>query len=184
MDGLSAIRLELTDAPDLDTRQEIARHMLAYNDDFLGGSQTRPLAVLVRVPDREGISGGLWGRTSHLWLFVEILFLPESLRGRGLGEQVVRLAEAEAAARGCIGAWLDTFSPAARRFYERQGYRAFGQIEDYPPGHVRFFMRKRFDKQSTSAGASLDRQLSRASRQHSNEAAPGGARSHESIART
>jgi GNAT superfamily N-acetyltransferase len=131
MDVPTALRLELTDAPDLATRQEFTREMLAYNDEFLGRSRTRPLAVLVRIPDSERVAGGLWGRTSHLWLFVELLFLPESLRGRGLGGQVVRLAEAEAATRGCIGAWLDTFSPDARDFYVRQGYLPFGQIEDY-----------------------------------------------------
>lgn len=54
----------------------------------------------------------------------------------------MRLAEEEAVRRGCLGAWLDTFSFQARGFYERLGYSVFGVIEGYPPGHSRFFLKK------------------------------------------
>jgi ribosomal protein S18 acetylase RimI-like enzyme len=53
-------------------------------------------------------------------------------------------AEAEAIHRGCRGAWLDTFSFQARGFYERLGYSIFGTIENFPPGHRRFFLKKDF----------------------------------------
>jgi GNAT superfamily N-acetyltransferase len=139
------LKLELTGAPDAATREAIARSMLNYNETLLGPPETRPLAVLVRSADGAGVVGGLWGRTSHRWLFVEMVFLPDALRGCGIGEDLIRMAETEALARGCIGAWLDTFSPGARRFYERHGYERFGEIDDYPPGQARFFMRKRFD---------------------------------------
>ena len=53
-------------------------------------------------------------------------------------------AEAEARARACIGAWLDTFSAEAKRFYVKNSYRVFGEIADYPPGNTRFFLSKDF----------------------------------------
>jgi len=53
-------------------------------------------------------------------------------------------AEREALARGCRGAWLDTYSFQAREFYERQGYSVFGILDDYPPGQKRIFMQKVF----------------------------------------
>jgi GNAT superfamily N-acetyltransferase len=90
------------------------------------------------------VLGGLWGRTSYEWLFIEILFLPEVLRNRRLGAELLRMAEDEAQKRGCIGSWLDTFSLRARRFYARQGYKLFGEIRDYPPSQGRYFMLKRF----------------------------------------
>jgi hypothetical protein len=40
--------------------------------------------------------------------------------------------------------WLDTFSFQARPFYEKLGYEVFGQLEDYPRGHSRYFLQKRF----------------------------------------
>jgi hypothetical protein len=31
----------------------------------------------------------------------------------------------------------------ARPFYEKCGHEVFGTLEDYPPGHAKFFMRRR-----------------------------------------
>ena len=84
------------------------------------------------------------GRTSFQWLFVELLFIPEALRNQGIGTQLLRTAEDEAKARGCLGAWLDTFSPDACRFYVQHGYKVFGAIADYPPGNTRSFLSKQF----------------------------------------
>jgi hypothetical protein len=51
-------------------------------------------------------------------------------------------AESEAVNRGCASSWLDTFSFQARGFYEKLGYRVFGELCDNPPGHTRFFLKK------------------------------------------
>ena len=37
---------------------------------------------------------------------------------------------------------LDTFDFQAKPFYEREGSSVFGVLEDYPPRHTRYFMRK------------------------------------------
>jgi GNAT superfamily N-acetyltransferase len=95
------------------------------------------------VEDSEaGLVGGLWGRTAYDWLFVELLFVPESLRGRGLGSELMKRAEDEALGRGCHSVWLDTFEFQARGFYERLGYTCFGELPNYPTGSARYFMRK------------------------------------------
>ena len=134
------MRLALTDAPDRGARDVIAAALGGFNNSRGGPSEWRPLAVLIHQD--EAVTGGLWGVTSYGWLFTELLFVPESLRGRGLGAEILGEAEAEARARGCTGAWLDTFAFQARGFYERLGYRVFGQIDDYPPGGARFFLKK------------------------------------------
>ena len=66
----------------------------------------------------------------------------EALRGQGLGRQVMNAAEEWAREKGLVGIWLDAFDFQARPFYERQGYRLFATLEDYPPGQQRFFLRK------------------------------------------
>jgi GNAT superfamily N-acetyltransferase len=102
------------------------------------------LALLVR-DDHGAIQGGLWGRTGRGWLFTELLGLPPALRGQGLGTTLIRRAEAEAGARGCVGAFLDTFSFQALPFYTALGYTKFAEIPDYPPGHTRFFLSRRLE---------------------------------------
>ena len=139
-------RIELTDTPDPSMRDLLADALLTYNEAMLGRSDLRPLALPIRGADDGRIIGGLWGRTSFRWLYVELLFVPEILRGRQIGTQLLTLAEAEARSRGCLGSWLDTFSLKAYRFYEAQGYELFGEISEYPPGNSRRSLLKRFGK--------------------------------------
>jgi len=140
-------RIELTDEPPPQERDMLAAPLLAYNEALLGPPGIHPVAVLIRSQDDARLLGGLWGRTASQWLFVELLFIPEALRGQGFGTHLLKTAEIEARARGCLGAWLDTFSPDACRFYVQQGYEVFGAIADYPPGNTRSFLSKRFPAQ-------------------------------------
>src|SRR5580693_2635953 len=132
--------LILTDQPPETLRDLLLTGIGAVNRPRLGPSGARPLSILIQQ-DGETI-GGLFGRTFYRRLTVELLFVPEGLRGQGLGEKILRQAEDEAKKRDCLGSWLETFSPDAHRFYLRQGYRTFGEIADYPPGNTRYFVAK------------------------------------------
>jgi hypothetical protein len=52
------------------------------------------------------------------------------------------MAEAEARQRGAQHAYLDTFSFQAPGFYKKHGYQVFGELQDFPPGHQRYFLTK------------------------------------------
>jgi GNAT superfamily N-acetyltransferase len=132
--------IEVTDAVDDSVRQAIVGPLVAYNALRTGTSDYKPLAVVITEDSR--VVGGLCGRTAYGWLFVELLFVPESLRGQGIGTDLMKRAEREAVARGCRSAWLDTFEFQARGFYERMGYTCFGELADYPSGFSRYFMKK------------------------------------------
>lgn len=142
--GSPAYEVELTDSPEPAARDAIVKLLLAFNVDLLGPSGIRPLALLIRSPDNRQIVGGLWARTSFAWMFVELLFVPEELRGGGLGGRLLDLAEREARKRECRGAWLETLSTDACRFYRRHGFQVFGALDDYPQGNARTFLCKRF----------------------------------------
>jgi GNAT superfamily N-acetyltransferase len=105
----------------------------------------RSLTIFVTHPDTDELLGGLWASTNYSYLHIDLLYLPEDMRRTGLGTQLIAQAEQEAIHRGCTTAWLDTFSFQARGFYERIGYTVFGTLEDYPPGHSRFFLKKTFE---------------------------------------
>jgi GNAT superfamily N-acetyltransferase len=134
------VEIILTDTPHASDRDMIAAGLRSYNEAQAGPLNAHPLAVLIR--DREQVVGGLWGRTFYRWLYVELLFVPDALRGSGLGRQLMERAEGEARARGCIGAHLDTFGFQAPTFYMELGYAVFGQLDDFPVGQTRFFLQK------------------------------------------
>jgi GNAT superfamily N-acetyltransferase len=135
--------INLIKKPEPHMRQAIARPLIAFNntrasqpEDYL------PLVITLSDGDGGNILGGLWADTNFAHMHVDLLFVPETLRGFGLGRQMLVQAEQEAVARGCRGAWLDTYSFQARGFYEHLGYDVFGTIDDYPPGQSRIFLHK------------------------------------------
>ncbi|MEH3022499.1 MAG: GNAT family N-acetyltransferase [Pseudomonas oryzihabitans] len=136
----SPLEFQLTDEAREDLRQVIAAPLRQYNEARVGPSGYRALVITLT---RAGVPlGGLWGYTSYGWLFVQLLAVDEAARGAGAGRELLRRAEAEALARGCHGAWLDTHGFQALGFYERLGYERFGELPDYPPGFARYFLRK------------------------------------------
>jgi GNAT superfamily N-acetyltransferase len=146
--------IELTDTPGPATWRAMVQGLGTFNEQAAGLPEGfRFLILMLKAPDPDGagagdagVIGGLWGRTLFGWLHVNVLFVPEPLRRRGLGTDLMLRAETEARARGCVGSMVDTFSFQARPFYERLGYRVFGTVEDYPPGHSCFFLKKRLDE--------------------------------------
>ncbi|TLU70471.1 GNAT family N-acetyltransferase [Lichenicoccus roseus] len=103
------------------------------------------------APGSREVIGGLWGDSAWGYLHIELLVVPEAMRGTGIGRTLLQRAEEEALCRGCHQVWLDTFSFQARGFYEKLGYSVFGTLEDYRVGHSRMFLRKTIAPAASSA---------------------------------
>jgi GNAT superfamily N-acetyltransferase len=133
--------LTVTDAPDAHAEALIEEGLAQFNAENAGYRDARPLAVLVSDPDSKAVAGGLLGRTTLGLLFIDLFFLPASMRKHGLGSRIMQAAEAEARQRGCRKAVVITINFQAPEFYQRHGYRIFGQI-DCLPGIARIFLSK------------------------------------------
>ena len=112
-----------------------------YNTQQAGDDQGKNLCFVLRSPDQE-IIGGVIGATYWNWLYINLMWIKEEFRGRGFGHQLLTLAEQEARERGAEYAYLDTFSFQAPDFYKKHGYEVFGELNDFPPGHRRYFLSK------------------------------------------
>jgi len=134
--------LHIADEPTAEDREAVLSRLTAYNAQNGYPADAKPVAILIKDAAGNTI-GGLWGRTNYGWLFVEFLVVPDELRGRDLGTQLMDQAERLAVERGCVGAWLTTFSFQARSFYEKRGYAVFGELPNSPRDNVRIFMSKR-----------------------------------------
>ncbi|WP_260928058.1 GNAT family N-acetyltransferase [Novosphingobium sp. 9] len=146
------ISLTIPETPGDAERDAVLAPLRSYNLAHGGDPRLRPVAIL--LTDEHGNHvGGLWGKCSYDWLFVELLAVPEALRGGGYGSKLIVEAERIAREHGCIGLWLDTYEFQARAFYEKLGFDVFGTLEDHPVGQRRYFLRKRFTaaKDDTSA---------------------------------
>jgi GNAT superfamily N-acetyltransferase len=137
------ITVTLTDAPGTDESAVVTDGLRAYNEEWAGGWDGRPLAIFARDPQTKKVVGGLLGRTSLGLLNVERFFLPEELRRDRLGSRILAMAEDEGRRRGCTRAVLSTLHFQAPGFYLKQGWEVAARIECKPPGHTRFYMTKR-----------------------------------------
>lgn len=135
--------LELTDAPDPSAARIVDDGLTEYNRQQAGYVDSRPLAVLARDPKSGEVLGGLLGRTTLGLFFLDLFYLPDTVRGDGLGSGILAMAEQEAIRRGCTAAALFTIHFQAPGFYARHGWREVGRIECDPPGHTRICMSKR-----------------------------------------
>ena len=101
-------------------------------------------AIRIFLRDAEGaVVGGIDGLVFGDWVYVKLLWVDAALRGQGRGTALLRRMEDEAVRLGCRNAHLDTYSFEARPFYEKNGYRVFATLEDFPPGHQKHFLRKK-----------------------------------------
>jgi GNAT superfamily N-acetyltransferase len=140
----------VTDAATAEDREAVLAPLMAYNDERGPPHGFQRLSVLLRDPEGK-IIGGLIGRIVYDWLYVELLAVPEGLRGRGVGAELMRRAEAGAIERGCAGIWLDTYEFQARGFYEKLGFEVFGTLDDHPRGMHRYFLRRRLPDQAANS---------------------------------
>jgi GNAT superfamily N-acetyltransferase len=135
--------IELADASDRAAYEALRQQIDTFNDSHTKlGEPDRKLAIFVRNPITGAVQGGLLGISYYRWLMLDIVVLRESMRGAGLGRRLVRAAEAEAVARGCIGVWLLSYSFQAPGFYRRLGYRQIGTL-NFANGHHAIFFLKR-----------------------------------------
>ena len=122
----------------------IVQGLTAFNASHAGGDLPRYLMITIRDGDRN-VVGGLFGATYLGWLQVQALWMPDALRGQGLGTCLLRQAEAIARERGCPRVFLETLSFQALPFYEKLGYRVASRIADFPPGGARYALTKMLD---------------------------------------
>lgn len=135
-------QITLTDAEDDAFRQVLSNGLKGYNDEKIGLHDRQGLAIRVSDPQTGEPIGGLMGRTSLGLLFIDLVYLPTSLRGTGVGSRILTMAEEEGRRRGCSKAVLFTISFQAPAFYKKLGWQVFGEIAPKPPGATRVYLTK------------------------------------------
>lgn len=135
-------QLQMTDVIDDQTKKIIGEGLDDFNVGIAGVQDRQALAIVVKDPETGKVLGGMIGRSSLGLLFVELFYLPQQLRGSGLGSEILRQFEQEGIRRGCTSAVLFTLSFQAPDFYARHGWQRFGEIPCLPAGSSRVFMSK------------------------------------------
>ena len=120
----------------------------AFNEATAGPANAKPLVVVARGDDG-ALLGGVSGRTAYGHFLIEVVWVAESRRGTNLGRRLMEAAEAEARERGCVAAQVDTLSFQAPGFYRKLGFEPIARIADFPPGHERYYLLKRYRREES-----------------------------------
>ena len=149
--GKPRYTLILEENPADDDLQVVRAGLDAFNRSVIQthkSAEYQALNVLIRANDGT-VMGGLIGGSWWGWLYINILWVHDDLRGQDFGTDLMRTAEQEGLRRGCHSAFVDTHSFQALPFYQKLGYQIFGQLPDFPPGHTRYFLQKRLVEADT-----------------------------------
>jgi GNAT superfamily N-acetyltransferase len=120
---------------------EIRERLLGFNQERVGAFQDVRVVLTVRGAGDE-LLGGLVGLGFWNGLFIDLVWVDEPARGRGIGTALMRAAESEARKRGWQVCFLSTWTFQAPGFYQRLGYEPFGELKGMPPGHTRTWFAK------------------------------------------
>jgi GNAT superfamily N-acetyltransferase len=130
---MSEIRFAVGDA-DAGLRDRLDEKISAFNAAATGHHDGRMLSVAVRGDDGD-LRAGLYGWTWSGCGYIDLLWVRDDQRVRGLGAGLLAAAEAEIRRRGCDRVALNTHSFQAPGFYARLGYTECGRTPGYPHGH-------------------------------------------------
>ena len=141
--SLVSHKITLEENASAEDRAIVGKGIAQFGEALFSGTSVTDVAVFVR-DDAGTVLGGVVGNYGSFgWLWVDALWVGEELRGQGYGTRLMKMIEAEAARHGAANVYLNTFSFQAPAFYEKLGYTVFAELEDFPPGHSRLFLRKK-----------------------------------------
>lgn len=135
--------LEIADTITPDVNDELERRLDEHALALHKPPYKEKALSIVRRDEAGHLVAGLTGKTFWNWLYVDMLWVDESLRGQGVGSALMKAAEDEAVRRGCHSAYVWTESFQGRDFYPKIGYEEFVVKDDFPIGHQRIGLRKR-----------------------------------------
>ena len=125
-------------------REYLDNKIIEFNSQIVTCSQKEQfIHIDYVIKDNDKIVGGI---TTILYyrkcLYINVLWVKENYRHNGLGSKLLKKVEDEVKQQGCALIHLDTFDFQAPDFYLKHGYEIFGELENCPPGHKRFFLKK------------------------------------------
>ena len=121
--------------------EQIRKSLFEFNAGKVGDDGHTPLNI-VEYDSDGNLIGGILGGTYWGWMYVDILWVREDHRKKGIGSKLLSAAEKEAKSRGCHHVHLDTMSWQAPEFYKKHGYTVIGILPDIPSGNQKYLLMK------------------------------------------
>ena len=120
----------------------VVKEGLIVSNEKIIGQRDKEFSVFLKN-DSGTVFGGIKAFMDTESVYVDILWVQESLQKQGYGTKLLHAAEQEGIASGCMFSLVDTWDFQAEDFYLKNGYEQIGEIKNYWHGHSKLFLRKK-----------------------------------------
>ncbi len=136
------MKLSYNPAPSASEQKDFEDKLLEFNGSKIKNYNYDDFIFKIEN-DAGKIIAGTHCRAGGGWLYIASLWVEEDFWGTGLGTRLLNVSEAKAKMIGCHGAYLYTYSFMTSEFYQKNGYKVFGNLEQFFHDHTKIFMKKK-----------------------------------------
>lgn len=128
--------------------QIVWKGIIKHNSEVITLKESVPEIPVNRVmkDDKGNIIGGINCILNYCWntMYIDMLWIDEKYREKGYASELLKRIEIIAKEKQCTLIHLETMEFQAKGFYLKNGYEIFGELDNVPDGHRRYYMRKIF----------------------------------------
>lgn len=135
------MRITEVSEPEENDFEVLKNGLNGFNELYTGPLLKEKVSSFVKDENNQ-IVGGILGEINWGWLYIQGLWVSESVRSKGLGSKLLQKLEDYALSKGITNYRLETTSFQALDFYKKQGYVLFGELPDMPPTFTSYFLKK------------------------------------------
>lgn len=138
--GFSSVLLDETDNKKI--KQTIARGVSDFNEPYFGPESQEDFSLYIEN-DKGIIISGITGKAGQKYAWVNVMWVDQSYRGRGLGRLLWQQLENYLVSKNCPLVLVGTLEFQAKLFYEKLGCRHQGTIQAWMGGYDQHFFEKK-----------------------------------------
>ena len=139
------MKIEVTSSPSKKDLTTLSEGIKSFNQEHMPDEVVfePDTNFAVFAKDEHGkVLGGIRANAFWNYCIIELLWLSKEVRGLGAGRELMNAAENFAKEKGFKHMRTETLSFQAKPFYEKLGFKVFGELPDYPKGHTTYCLVK------------------------------------------
>jgi GNAT superfamily N-acetyltransferase len=140
---VSTVNILVDNNPSDEKNALLRKGIVDFNAQFLH-EKAHPFSIYAKNSDNEIIGGAtIWEHSDAL--YIDILWVEENYREKGIGSQLIHEVFKQATVKNINKIFVDTYEFQAVDFYKKHGFFVIGRLEEYLLGYDRIYLRINLD---------------------------------------
>lgn len=140
------MNIETTSTPNIEDLKVLSEGIKSYNQQHIPDAVVfepdTKFAIFAKDENGE-VLGGIRACAYWNYCLLELVWLSDKIRRKGIGTQLMKAAEEYAKSKGFEYVRTETVDFQAQAFYLKLGYTVYGELPDFPKGHTTYCLIKK-----------------------------------------